>query len=76
MSEPEKQQSVPSANIDVLEEQITHQAKMIDELSEQLAAQWKTIDALQNKLDRLSERFGSLEDMAMPEAENQRPPHW
>ncbi|MFK5980170.1 MAG: SlyX family protein [Rhizobiaceae bacterium] len=70
MSEPHQ------ASTQELEEQIAHQAKMIDELSEQLAAQWKTIDALQSKLDRLSERFGALEDLSTPEPENQRPPHW
>ena len=64
------------ADNQALEEQLAHQAKMIDELSEQLADQWKTIDALQSKLDRLSERFGALEDLSTPEPENQRPPHW
>ena len=44
-----------------LEETIAHQAKTIEELSDQLTEQWKVVEQTRAKLDRLTERFLSLE---------------
>ena len=52
------------------------QEKTIEELSGQVVEQWKTIEALQKKLDRLTERFLTLEEQTAPDVSITRPPHW
>lgn len=59
-----------------LEETVAHQAKVIDELSEQLAEQWKTVEQVRGKLDRLTERFLSLEEQSLETPAITRPPHY
>lgn len=59
-----------------LEEALAHQTRVIEELSEQVAAQWKAIDAGRAKLDRLAERFLSLEEQTQEAPANARPPHY
>jgi SlyX protein len=59
-----------------IEEIAAHQAKVIEELSDQLAEQWKVVDQLRNKLDRLTERFLTLEGQALEAPQITRPPHF
>lgn len=59
-----------------LEETIAHQGRTIEELSEQLAEQWRVVDQLRSKLDRLAERFLSLEEQSREAAPVTRPPHY
>lgn len=59
-----------------LEEMIAHQAKTIEELSEQLAEQWKVVEQTRAKLDRLTERFLSLEEQSLDAPAITRPPHY
>ena len=47
-----------------LEEIVAHQSKTIEELSDQLAEQWKVLEQTRLKLDRLTERFLSLEEQS------------
>ena len=65
-----------TARITRLEEAIAHQAKTIDELSEQLAEQWKLVEQTRAKLDRLTERFLSLEEQSLDAPAITRPPHY
>eukprot|EP01035_Chromulina_nebulosa_P048166 gene48166-65344_t len=44
-----------------LEETIAHQMRVIEDLSDQLSEQWKVAEQTRAKLDRLTERFLSLE---------------
>ena len=62
--------------IEQLEMLAAEQEKTIEELSTQLTEQWKTIDALQKKLDRLTERFLTLEEQVAPDVPVTKPPHW
>lgn len=62
--------------ITLLEETIAHQARTIDELSEQIAEQWKVVEQTRAKLDRLTERFLSLEESSLEAPANTRPPHY
>lgn len=59
-----------------LEELAAHQARTIDELSEQIAEQWKVVEQTRAKLDRLTERFLSLEESSQPDTPITRPPHY
>ncbi|MCZ7446581.1 SlyX family protein [Agrobacterium rhizogenes] len=60
----------------VLEETIAHQAKTIEELSDQLTEQWKVVEQTRAKLDRLTERFLSLEEQSLDAPAITRPPHY
>jgi SlyX protein len=55
---------------------LAHQAKTIEELSDQLAEQWKTVEQMRTKLDRLTERFLSLEEQSLEAPGITRPPHY
>jgi SlyX protein len=59
-----------------LEETIAHQAKTIEELSDQLTEQWKVVEQTRAKLDRLTERFLSLEEQSLDAPALTRPPHY
>ncbi|MDM9619569.1 hypothetical protein A6U87_26315 [Rhizobium sp. AC44/96] len=59
-----------------LEEIIAHQTKTIEELSDQLAEQWKVVEQTRAKLDRLAERFLSLEEQSLEAPAITRPPHY
>lgn len=59
-----------------LEELAAHQAKVIDELSDQLAEQWKVVEQTRAKLDRLTERFLTLEETSLDAPAITRPPHY
>ncbi|WEX88559.1 SlyX family protein [Sinorhizobium garamanticum] len=59
-----------------LEEMLAHQAKTIEELSDQLAEQWKVLEQTRVKLDRLTERFLSLEEQTRDAIPVSRPPHY
>ncbi|MBT9371524.1 SlyX family protein [Rhizobium sp. CSW-27] len=59
-----------------LEEIVAYQTKTIDELSEQLAEQWKVTEQTRLKLDRLTERFLSLEESSLEAPAITRPPHY
>jgi SlyX protein len=59
-----------------LEETVTHQARTIEELSEQLAEQWKVVEQMRAKLDRLAERFLTLEEQTRDAIPVTRPPHY
>jgi SlyX protein len=65
-----------AARITRLEEMLAHQAKTIDELSDQLAEQWKVMEQTRAKLDRLTERFLSLEEQSLEAPAITRPPHY
>ncbi|NTJ41028.1 hypothetical protein G6L28_00250 [Agrobacterium larrymoorei] len=71
--------SVPEnteARIVALEETIAHQTKTIEELSDQLTEQWKVVEQTRAKLDRLTERFLSLEEQSLEAPAITRPPHY
>lgn len=59
-----------------LEETVAYQAKTIDELSDQLAEQWKVLEQTRTKLDRLTERFLSLEEASLEAPAITKPPHY
>ncbi|MBB4183518.1 SlyX family protein [Sinorhizobium terangae] len=59
-----------------LEEMVAHQTKVIEELSDQLAEQWKVVEQARAKLDRLTERFLSLEEQTRDAIPVTRPPHY
>jgi SlyX protein len=59
-----------------LEEIIAHQTKTIEELSDQLAEQWRVVEQTRAKLDRLTERFLSLEEQSLDAPAITRPPHY
>ncbi|KAB1122449.1 hypothetical protein F4V90_21520 [Neorhizobium galegae] len=59
-----------------LEELAAYQTKMIEELSDQLAEQWKVMEQTRAKLDRLTERFLSLEESSLEAPAVTRPPHY
>ncbi len=64
------------ARIIALEETVAHQAKTIEELSDQLAEQWKVVEQTRAKLDRLTERFLSLEEQSLDAPAITKPPHY
>lgn len=59
-----------------LEELAAHQAKTIEELSDQLAEQWKIVEQTRAKLNRLTERFLSLEETSLDAPPITKPPHY
>lgn len=59
-----------------LEELTTHQSRTIDELSAELASQWKTVDLMQTKLERLMERFATIEEASLEAPAITKPPHY
>ena len=59
-----------------LEETVAHQGRVIEELSDQLAEQWKVVEQTRAKLDRLTERFLSMEEQGLEAPANTRPPHY
>ncbi|MGR6432476.1 SlyX family protein [Rhizobium sp. PAMB 3174] len=59
-----------------LEETVAHQAKVIEELSDQIAEQWKVVEQVRAKLDRLTERFLSLEEQSIDAPPITKPPHY
>lgn len=59
-----------------LEETVAHQARVIEELSDQLAEQWKVAEQTRAKLDRLTERFLTLEEQSLDAPAVTRPPHY
>ena len=59
-----------------LEETVAHQARVIEELSDQLAEQWKVVEQARTKLDRLTERFLTLEEQSVDAPAITRPPHY
>lgn len=59
-----------------LEELAAYQAKVIEELSDQLAEQWKVMEQTRAKLDRLTERFLTLEESSLEAPAITRPPHY
>ncbi len=65
-----------SERITRLEETIAHQAKTIEELSDQLTEQWTVVEQVRAKLDRLTERFLSLEEQSIDAPAITRPPHY
>lgn len=59
-----------------LEETVAHQGKVIEELSDQLAEQWKVVEQTRAKLDRLTERFLSIEGQVLEAPAITKPPHY
>lgn len=59
-----------------LEETVAHQAKTIEELSDQLAEQWKVVEQTRAKLERLTERFLTLEETSLDAPAISKPPHY
>jgi SlyX protein len=59
-----------------LEETLAHQTRVIEELSDQLTEQWKVVEQTRAKLDRLTERFLSLEEQSLEAPAITRPPHY
>lgn len=74
--EMEKRMSDMESRIVHLEETVAHQGKTIEELSDQLAEQWKVAEQMRAKLDRLTERFLTLEEQAREAIPVTRPPHY
>lgn len=68
--------SEEQSRITQLEEMVAHQSKTIEELSDQLAEQWKVVEQTRNKLDRLTERFLSLEEQSLDAPAITKPPHY
>lgn len=62
--------------ITTLEEMVAYQAKTIEELSDQIAEQWKVIEQTRHKLDRLTERFLTLEEQSLDAPGITKPPHY
>jgi len=72
----EKAMDTQEERITRLEETIAHQTRVIEELSDQLTEQWKVVEQTRAKLDRLTERFLSLEEQALEAPAITRPPHY
>ncbi len=53
------------SRITALEELVAHQGKTIEELSDQVAERWKVVEQTRQKLDRLTERFLTLEEQTL-----------
>jgi SlyX protein len=72
----ENAMDVRDERITRLEETVAHQTRVIEELSDQLAEQWKVVEQTRAKLDRLTERFLSLEEQGLEAPAITRPPHY
>ncbi|GES44012.1 protein SlyX [Rhizobium dioscoreae] len=68
--------SYEESRITKLEEMVAHQAKTIEELSDQIAEQWKVVEQTRQKLDRLTERFLTLEEQSLEAPAITKPPHY
>ncbi|MBM7048535.1 MULTISPECIES: SlyX family protein [Rhizobium] len=64
------------SRITTLEETVAYQAKTIEELSDQIAEQWKVVEQTRQKLDRLAERFLTLEEQSLDAPGITKPPHY
>ncbi|KAA1176491.1 hypothetical protein FP026_28040 [Rhizobium tropici] len=64
------------SRITKLEETVAHQANTIEELSDQIAEQWKVVEQTRQKLDRLTERFLTLEEQSLDAPGITKPPHY
>ncbi|PST19999.1 hypothetical protein C7U61_16210 [Rhizobium sp. JAB6] len=64
------------SRITKLEETVAYQAKTIEELSDQIAEQWKVVEQTRQKLDRLTERFLTLEEQSLEAPAVTKPPHY
>lgn len=64
------------SRVTALEETVAHQLRTIEELSDQLTEQWKVVEQTRAKLDRLTERFLSLEEQSLEAPAITRPPHY
>ncbi|MDK4705156.1 SlyX family protein [Rhizobium sp. CNPSo 4062] len=64
------------SRITKLEETVAYQAKTIEELSDQIAEQWKVVEQTRQKLDRLTERFLTLEEQSLDAPAITKPPHY
>ena len=64
------------SRITALEELVAYQAKTIEELSDQVAEQWKMTEQTRQKLDRLTERFLTLEGQTLDAPAITKPPHY
>jgi SlyX protein len=64
------------SRITKLEETVAHQVKTIEELSDQIAEQWKVVEQTRQKLDRLTERFLTLEEQSLDAPAITKPPHY
>ena len=76
MTTPDRPDDIKADRIARLEEHVTHQANTIEELSDQIAEQWRVIEQLRTKLDRLTERFLTLEAGSLEAPAITRPPHY
>lgn len=75
MSEPNPSPSTEERILH-LEETVAHQTRIIEDLSGEITAQWKIIEQMRIKLDRLTERFLSLEEQTLEAPAITRPPHY
>ena len=76
MTTPDRPDDIKAERIARLEEHVAHQANTIEELSDQIAEQWRVIEQLRSKLDRLTERFLTLEAGSLEAPAITRPPHY
>ena len=60
----------------VLEMRAAEQEQTIEDLSGQIAQQWAIIDQLQKRVEALTQRLLSVEDLAAPAADTAPPPHY
>ena len=59
-----------------LEIQIAHQNRVIEDLSGEVARQGQDLARLQKAMKALAERFLALEEVATPQPEITKPPHY
>ncbi|SIQ76410.1 SlyX protein [Rhizobium sp. RU20A] len=72
----DSEQQTQDERIIRLEETVAYQTHVIEELSEEIARQWTVIEQTRAKLDRLTERFLTLEEQSAEAIPVQRPPHY
>lgn len=73
MSEPN---DATGSRIEDLEVMVSHQARTIEELSEELTRAVRMIERLQHLTQALSERLGSVEEVALAKPGAEKPPHY